>query len=269
MTNSHLVHEKFCNGVTIEFSFLANKPKVICSKVFYRNERLDLALMFVTPSARDLPLLRTKGLNLQFNRPPKFARPLYSIGFNRHNGIRGLRPGEAPRSPAVAYLTRDNDCRVLSQHTQLIRNPKPDTEIFKPTHSYSVPIGCDAFDAGDCGAVYVEEGTEDIVGLYWSEGLDPADIVDGGATYVFDDILGKVQSKEPGAATVDQIPASLVQLALARRLDSRRLWTKMTYMVPAFQIKQILLREPLAHEPDYACLFQEMLGERIRQCRKP
>jgi len=36
MTNSHLVHEKICNGVTIEFVFLPNKPKVICTKVFYR-----------------------------------------------------------------------------------------------------------------------------------------------------------------------------------------------------------------------------------------
>lgn len=267
MTNSHLVHEKFCNGITIEFVYLPDKPQVTCSKVFYRNERLDLALMFVNPEEKDKDLLKDKGINLAYDKRPRFAHPLYSIGFSRHNGIRGLKPGEAPRSPAVGYLTRDNDCRVLSYTSKLIRNPKPDTEMFKPAHSFAVATGCDAFDAGDCGAVYVEEGSENIVGLYWSEGLDPADVIDGGQTYVYDDNLGRIPNSEPGSATVDKVPASVVQSALDRTISKKHLWSKFTYMIPAFNIKQQILRDPLVHEADYACMFQQMLGERIRECR--
>ena len=41
----------------------------------------------------------------------------------------------------------------------------------------------------------------------------------------------------------------------------------MTYMVPANEIKRLLMEEPLIREDDYACLFQELLGERLAECK--
>lgn len=268
LTNSHLVHEKFCNGVTLEFVFLEGKPKVICEKVFYRNETLDLALMLVSPQLKDRDLLRSKGINLSYDEPLVLGRQLFTIGFSRHNGIRGLKPGERPRSPEVAYLTRDADCRILSTQTKLIRNPKRETEVFKPTHSYAFPTGCDAFDAGDCGALYVDETANRIVGLYWTEGFHSGDVVEDGQAYVQHDQKGLIKSEEPGAATLDVISDQIVKDALSGQLGARELWSKLTYVIPAAEIKRSLLREPLAREVDYACLFQEMLETRITECER-
>ncbi len=220
-TNSHLIHEKFCGSVTIQFVFLDGAPKVTCKEVILREESLDFAMIVVdTDDLKLKDTLRKKGINLSYDSVPKVGDSLYTIGFSHHNTVNaddilaGLDPLRI--SPNKAFLTKDENCKVISNDIELIRNPKKDTEVFKPRHAYSFATGCDAFLAGDCGAIYINEKTNELLGMYWTEGVEP---------------------------NVSEI-------------SSKNLWTSATYGVPSSEIKRVIMDSPLALEEDYKDLLE-------------
>lgn len=213
-TNSHLIHEKGCSKVKITFTFLERIVRVRCTEVIVRDEEVDFALIAIDPSNEDIPLLRSKGVNFSYESPLIKGKKLYTIGFSPE-GITG------------SFLTRDNDCRILSPEINFIRNPKKESENFKPRFSYSFATGCDTFSYGDCGAVYTEEDTGKIIGMYWTEGTKNMR-----QPNIVRDILESTDVNPPG------------------------LWTDFTYGVPAKKIKERMLQNPLAQEPEYKDLFE-------------
>ena len=73
-TNSHLIHEKVCHDISIQFVFLPGKPRVECVEVVIRDEELDYALIEVTPKGIDqaekkeiYSLLKNNGVNLDYD----------------------------------------------------------------------------------------------------------------------------------------------------------------------------------------------------------
>ncbi|WP_413584525.1 hypothetical protein [Bdellovibrio sp. HCB274] len=153
-----------------------------------------------------------RGVNLAFNTIPEFEAPLLNIGF----GIAGdASPDRGnPLKISVPRITFDDDCRVLSQTGEVRLLFDPDTINPLGYAAWSFANGCDT-SHGSSGSLLMNRETGEILGVEWTGTWTKA----------------------------GEEPISSQEIAEISRGNSPEVWSRLNYAVPAFKIKEFLLKQ--------------------------
>lgn len=195
-------------GCGAQARFQMSGVNVSCQNLYGMWPEIDFALFSIQPTQAQAAKLLEAGQSMDFNAPIYPGQELLTIGH-----------GTGGNPMQVLVANRDNDCVTFSENGEFRLMGDPDEYNPGPYKAWSFANGCDV-SHGDSGSAYVDRRTGAIVGLVWT---------------------GKVP-KSRGV----QVDSQSLRRFLT--VNPEKIWTELTYSVPAAKIRehlnQVLLSDP-------------------------